>query len=319
MCRGYYGRSVLAAWDFNRAGDNKLTSRWVFDTAKPGKGKDGKPNSDYAGMGAHWVCAADVDGDGRDEIVYHSMVVDDDGQGLFTTGFRHGDALHVGPFVDGRPGLQVFGVHENEGSRWDATTPAAACFDAKKGQTIWRFGDGQDAGRGLVADIDPRHPGDEMWGGPTGLRTATGEEIGPAPRTANFAVWWDGDLLRELLDKNVIYKWDYEHAKLQTIFTAEGCTSNNGTKATPALSADLFGDWREEVVLRTTDNTALRIYTTTIPTEIRLPTLMHDPQYRLAIATQNVGYNQPPHTSFPLRTGLKLPVHLNITTVRSRQ
>jgi rhamnogalacturonan endolyase len=153
-----------------------------------------------------------------------------------------------------------------------------------------------------------------MWAGPSNLRTATGQEIGPAPRTANFAVWWDGDLLRELLDRNTIYKWDYENAKLNPIFTAEGCTSNNGTKATPALSADLFGDWREEVVLRTTDNTALRIYTTTIPTDLRLPTLMHDPQYRLAIATQNVGYNQPPHTSFPLRTGLKLPVHLNITT-----
>jgi rhamnogalacturonan endolyase len=309
MCRGYYGRSVLAAWDFR---DNKLTPRWVFDTAKPGKGKDGKPNAEYAGMGAHWVCAADVDGDGRDEIVYHAMVVDDDGRGLFTTGFRHGDALHVGPFIPDRPGLQVFGVHENEGSRFDATTPAAVCFDARTGQTIWRFG--ADAGRGLAADIDPRHSGDEMWGGPTGLRTASGQPIGPAPRTANFAVWWDGDLLRELLDKNTITKWDYEAVKLNTIFTAEGCTSNNGSKATPALSADLFGDWREEVIFRTTDNSALRIFTTTIPTEIRLPTLMHDPQYRLSIATQNVGYNQPPHTSFPLRTGLKLPVHLNITT-----
>src|SRR3954468_4237511 len=148
MCRGYYGRSVLAAWDFK---DNKLTSRWVFETAKPGTGKEGKPNADYAGMGAHWVGAADVDGDGRDEIVYHSMVVDHDGRGLFTTGLRHGDALHVGPFVDGRPGLQVFGPHENGASRYDATTPAAACFDARTGETIWRMGDGKDAGRGLVA------------------------------------------------------------------------------------------------------------------------------------------------------------------------
>src|SRR6185295_16304202 len=188
------------------------------------------------------------------------------------TGFRHGDALHVGPFVDGRPGLQVFGVHENEGSRWDANTPAAALFDARTGETIWRMGDGKDAGRGLVADIDPRHPGDEMWGGPSGLRTCKGEPIGPAPRSANFAIWWDGDLLREILDRTTISKWDCEKGRLDAIFTAEGCASNNGSKSTPALTADLFGDWREEVVFRTTDGNALRIYTTTIPTEHRIRT-----------------------------------------------
>jgi rhamnogalacturonan endolyase len=188
-------------------------------------------------------------------------------------------------------------------------------FDARTGETIWRFGDGRDAGRGLAADIDPRHAGEEMWAGPVGLRTCTGEPIpGPAPRPTNFAVWWDGDLLRELLDRTSVYKWDWERGTTTTLFGAEGCSSNNGSKATPALSADLFGDWREEVILRTTDNQSLRIFTTTIPTDLRLPTLMHDPQYRLSVASQNVGYNQPPHTSFPLRTGLKLPVHLNITT-----
>jgi rhamnogalacturonan endolyase len=153
-----------------------------------------------------------------------------------------------------------------------------------------------------------------MWGGPSGLRTATGERLGDAPRTANFAVWWDGDLGRELLDRNRVSKWDWQTGQLTPLLTAEGATSNNGSKATPALSADLFGDWREEIILRTTDNTALRIYTTTIPTAHRLPTLMHDPQYRLGIAWQNVGYNQPPHTGFPLYEGAKLPVRLNITT-----
>jgi rhamnogalacturonan endolyase len=304
MCRGYYGRSVVAAWDWR---DGKLTSRWVFDTAAPGTGKDSKPNADYGGMGAHAVSVADVDGDGRDEIVYHSMVIDDDGRGLFTTGFRHGDALHVGAFDPSRPGLQVFGIHENEGSRWDANTPAAACFDAHTGQTIWRMGDGQDAGRGLVADIDPRHPGEEMWGGPSGLRTCKGEPIGPAPRATNFAIWWDGDLLRELLDRTTISKWDWQNARLTPLLTADGCSSNNGTKATPALTADLLGDWREEVVFRTSDNKALRIYTTTIPTEHRITTLMHDPQYRLSVAWQNVGYNQPPHTGFHLGDGMKPP------------
>ena len=302
ICRGDYGRSVLVAWDYR---DGKLTARWVFDTAAPGSGKDGKPNADYAGMGGHSVSVANVDADGRDEIVYHSMVVDDDGRGLFTTGFRHGDALHVSRFDPDHPNPIVFGVHENEGSRYDATTPAAAAFDARTGQTLWRIGDAEDAGHCLAADIDPRYPGAEMWGGPGGLRTCQGAPIGPAPRSANFAIWWDGDLLRELLDRNTIWKWDWQNASLETLFTAEGCLSNNCTKATPALSADLFGDWREEVVFRTADNRALRIYTTTIPTQHRIRTLMHDPQYRLSVAWQNVGYNQPPHTGFYLGEGME--------------
>jgi rhamnogalacturonan endolyase len=302
MCRGYYGRSVLAAWDWR---NGQLSQRWVFDSAISGRGKDGKPNEEYSGMGAHSVSVADVDGDGRDEIVYHAMVVDDDGQGLFTTGLRHGDALHVSDFDPERPGLEVFGVHENEESTVDFQTPGTAAFDARTGTVLWSHGPGLDVGRGLAADIDPRHAGAEMWSGPAGLRTCKGERIGPAPRSQNFAVWWDGDLLRELLDRNVIAKWDWESGQLKTIFTATGCQSNNGTKATPCLSADLFGDWREEVVWRTRDNKAVRIYTTNIPTTHRLRTLMHDPQYRLAIAWQNVGYNQPPHPSFYLGEGTK--------------
>jgi rhamnogalacturonan endolyase len=122
--------------------------------------------------------------------------------------------------------------------------------------------------------------------------------LGAAPRWANFAIWWDGDLLRELLDRNSICKWDWQDARLVPIFTAEGCRSAAGSKGTPVLSADLFGDWREEVVFRTLDDRALRIHTTTIPTECRVRTLMHDPQYRLSVAWQNVAYNQPPHTGY---------------------
>ena len=146
-----------------------------------------------------------------------------------------------------------------------------------------------------------------MWGGTEGLKNTKGERIGAAPRMVNFAIWWDGDLLRELLDRNVIAKWDWQRSKLETLLTAEGCTANNSSKATPTLSADLFGDWREEVIWRTTDNKELRIYTTTIPTKYRLTTLMHDAQYRLSIAWQNVAYNQPPHTSFYLGEGMKPP------------
>jgi rhamnogalacturonan endolyase len=292
MCRGYYGRSVLAAWDW-RGG--KLTSRWVFDTDK------GYPS--FAGQGNHSVSVADVDDDGRDEIVYGSMVVDDDGKGLFSTGLRHGDALHVGDLDPSRPGLEVFGIHENEGSA--NGSPGTAMYDARTGEILWKTAQGEDVGRGLAADIDPRHPGSECWGGPGGLRTSKGEPIGPGPRSANFAIWWDGDLLREILDGNRISKWDWGGQKLDTVFTATGCASNNGSKATPCLSADLFGDWREEVIFRTVDNKSLRIYSTTDPTEHRITTLMHDPQYRLAIAWQNVGYNQPPHTGFFLGDGYR--------------
>ena len=307
MCRGYYGRSVLAAWDWR---DGKLTSRWVFDS----KNKD----NPYSGQGGHQLTVADVDDDGRDEIIYHSMVVDDDGKGLYTTGLRHGDALHVGDLDPSLPGLEVFGVHENEENTISFRTPGAALFEARTGKILWSDLPSVDIGRGLTADIDPRYPGEEMWAGPTRLRDAKGNRIGPAPRSANFAIWWDGDRLRELLDRNRIDKWDAEKGAVTNIFTAEGATSNNGTKATPVLSADLFGDWREEVIFRSANNKELRIYTTTFPTKHRFVTLMHDPQYRLSIAWQNVAYNQPPHPSFHLGEGMKTPPRPNIRIQQRR-
>ena len=316
MCRGYYGRSVLAAWDWR---EGKLTSRWVFDSATDGTGKDGKPYSEYSGMGAHSVSVADVDGDGKDEIVYHAMVVDDDGRGLFTTGLRHGDALHVGPFDPARPtDLQVFGIHENEANTVRFNTPGSALFDGRTGRILWSANPAADVGRGVAADIDPRHPGFEFWGGPGGLRNFLGEQIGPAPNAVNFTIYWDGDPLCELLDRNQISKWDWLTGTAKPLLVAESATSNNGTKATPALSVDLFGDWREEVIFRSSDNKSLRIYTTTIPTNLRLPTLMHDPQYRLAIAWQNVGYNQPPHPGFFIGEGMKAPASPNIVLVPRR-
>lgn len=280
MCRGYYGRSVLAAWDYRKG---KLTSRWVFDSKNR--------QNPFSGQGYHSLSIADVDSDGKDEIVYGSMVVDDDGKGLFTTGLRHGDALHVSDHDPGNRGLEVFGVHEIEEP---TKGPGAALYDARTGKILWQGHMDKDAGRGVAANIDASNPGSEMWwSGSNGLFNVKGERIGDNPPSTNFLIWWDGDLTRELLDRNYIDKY-----KAGRIFTAEGCTSNNGTKATPALSADLFGDWREELMLRTTDNKELRIFSTTIPTTHRMVTLMQDPQYRVAIAWQNVGYNQPPHPSF---------------------
>jgi rhamnogalacturonan endolyase len=300
MCRGYYGRSVLAAWDWR---DGKLTSRWVFDS------KDGE--NAFSGQGNHNLCVADVDEDGKDEIIYGSMVVDDNGKGLFSTGFRHGDAIHVGKLIPGRTGLQVFGVHEIE----DGTTgPGAAVYDAGTGEVLYKGSMDKDVGRGVAEDIDPSNPGAEMWfSGSGGLLNIKGDRIGDSPVSANFLIWWDGDFSRELLDGNHIDKY-----KVGRLFTAEGCISNNGTKSTPALSADLFGDWREEVIFRTADNQNLRIYTTTIPTNHRIYTLMHDPQYRLAIASENVAYNQPPHTSFFLGTDMKKAPIPKIVLVKNR-
>lgn len=303
MCRGYYGRSVLAAWDWR---NGKLSSRWVFDTDK------GYPG--YAGMGNHNLAVADVDGDGKDEIIYGSMCVDDDGKGLYTTRLRHGDAVHVSDLDPARPGLEVYGIHEIENG---TTGPGIAMYDARTGKILWTGDMDTDVGRGMAADIDPRYPGCETWGG-GGLRDCRGNPIGRAPRSDNFAVWWDGDLLRELLDRNRITKWDWKDSREIPLLTAEECSSNNGSKANPALSADILGDWREEVIWRTRDNKALHIYTTTIPTTYRFYTLMQDPEYRLSIAWQNVGYNQPPYTDYYLGAGMKQPPRPDVVVAGGR-
>lgn len=301
MARGYYGRTVLAAWDWR---NGKLTSRWVFDS------KDAK--NPFSGMGNHNLSVADVDGDGKDEIIFGSMCVDDNGKGLYTTGLRHGDALHVSDLDPERPGLEVFGVHEiEEGTKG----PGAAVYDAKTGEILWHGSDDEDVGRGVADNIDNTRVGAQMWwSGSNGLFDIKGNRIGEQPRSTNFLIYWDGDLSRELLDGNHIDK--YNGGRL---LTANGAIANNWTKSTPSLSADIFGDWREELMLRSYDNQSLRIYTTTIPTEHRNYTLMHDPQYRLSIAWQNVGYNQPPHTGFYFGHGMKKAPKPNITLVEPRK
>lgn len=291
MCRGYYGRTVLAAWDWR---NGKLSSRWVFDSKGPANA--------FSGMGNHNLTVADVDGDGKDEIIYGSMCVDDDGTGLYSTGLRHGDAIHVSDLDPEHEGMEVFGIHEiEEGTKG----PGVAVFDAGSGKILWHGSDDQDVGRGVADNIDNTRVGAQMWwAGSKGLYDMKGNRIGIQPVSTNFLIYWDGDPSRELLDGNHIDKYN-----VGRLFTAKGCLSNNGTKSTPVLSADLFGDWREELILRTADNQSLRVYTTTIPTAIRNYTLMHDPQYRLSIAWQNDGYNQPPHTGFYFGYGMgKAPV-----------
>ncbi|KRC80326.1 rhamnogalacturonan lyase [Sphingomonas sp. Root241] len=285
--RGYYARSTIAAWDYR---NGKLGMRWLFDSATPG-------NEKFGGQGNHQLSVADVDGDGRDEVFYGSMVIDDNGKGLWSSGLGHGDAMHLSDLDPTHPGLEKFGVHETmrmSGNR------GAAMLDARTGAILWSTPADKDTGRGIAIDIDPRHPGAEAWASNSReLYDVKGNVIpGGHPRAANFGIWWDGDRLRELLDGKKITKWDWNTSSEQLLLDPPGVVSNNGTKANPSLSADILGDWREELVVPSADSTELRIYETPIPTSERIVTLMHDPVYRLGVAWQNTAYNQPPHTSY---------------------
>jgi rhamnogalacturonan endolyase len=309
MCRGYYTRSTAAAWDWR---DGKLSLRWFFDSDQFGPPDRTNP---YRGQGNHNVSVADVDGDGKDELIYGAMVIDDNGKPLYSTGWGHGDALHVSDLVPENPGQEVFSIQERfdkEGMNLRDARTGKPIFTVPSVAAATSGGDaGEGPGRGVAFNIDPRHSGAEFWAagaGMTGLYNAKGERISDRrPRSVNFAVWWDGDLLRELLDQNRVSKWNWESGTETTLLIAQGQMSNNGTKATPTLSADLLGDWREEIIWRTVDGRELRLYSTTIPTPHRLTTLMHDPQYRVAIAWQNTAYNQPPHPSFLLDESAPLP------------
>jgi rhamnogalacturonan endolyase len=309
MCRGYYGRSVLAAWDYK---DKKLTQRWVFDTEKG--------YAAYAGQGNHNLTVADVDGDGKDEIVYGQMTVDDDGKGLYTTGIGHADALHVSDLDPERPGMEVFSTQERFGD-------AGANFrDAKTGAVIWKKpsiaagDDGEGPGRACALDIDPRYKGYECWvagAGITGLFDCKGNQIADKTPPCNMGIYWDGDVLSEILNGTAVAKWDYTSSRLNKLLEAKDfdCVQNNGTKANPVVSADLLGDWREEVIYHTRDNQELRIFSTTIPTTNKFYTLMQDPQYRLSIVWQNVAYNQPPHPGFYLGEGMNAPPRPSISII----
>jgi hypothetical protein len=289
MSRGYYTRSVIVAWDWR---NGAFTQRWKFDSNVAG--------SQYAGQGNHQLSVADADADGRDEIIFGAMAVDDNGQPLWNTRNGHGDAMHVGDLNPGRAGLEVFKVDE------DASRPGSYMADARTGQVVWSTAPSGDNGRGVSGDVWAGSPGAESWSArDTSLRNTAGQALGRKPSSANFLVWWDGDPVRELLDQTRIDK--YGTGSDSRLLTASGVHSNNGTKATPALSADLFGDWREEVIWPTTANTALRIYTTPAVTDRRITTLMHDPQYRVAVAWQNTAYNQPPHPSFFIGAGMAAP------------
>lgn len=297
MARGYYTRSVLAAYDWD---GKDLKVKWVFDSNTPG-------NEAYAGQGNHNLRVADVDGDGCDEIIYGQMTVDNDGTGLYSTGMYHGDAIHLLSDINNEK-YYVWCCHEN---KKDGST----LRDAATGEVILQYPSDKDIGRCMAADIDPTHPGVEVWSPNSGgVRSFTGKLINDqkdfkneisAKVPVNMAVWWDGDLLREMLDRNVISKYNWKTGEMDKILVMEGTMWNNGTKANPCLQADILGDWREEVLMRTADNNNLRLYVTTIPTDYRFHTFMSDPAYRCSVANQNIAYNQPAEPGFYFGPDLK--------------
>lgn len=307
--RGYYTRAVIAAWDFR---DGRLQQRWVFDSDEWGE--------QYEEQGNHQLATVDVDRDGLDEIVFGAMTIDDDGSPLYNSNLFHGDAMHVGDHDPARPGQEIFGVFENPANNGGTV---AAMRDAETGEVLWSTKGTVDTGRGTSGDIDPRYAGNESWsiGGtatwdsPVGaLKSATGELIDEDIPSASMVTWWDGDLLREIADHDYDYdaktgvpqilKWDHEQGREVEILRDDELLAVNGTKGTPMIQADLLGDWREEVLWPHADFESLRLYTTTDVTEHRIPTLMHDPQYRQGVAWQNTAYNQPPHPSYFLGEGM---------------
>ncbi len=285
FCRGYYSRTAITAWKLI---DGKLTLAWYFDC--PG-------GSPYAGQGNHNLSVNDVDGDGYDEIIYGSLCIDNDGDVLYTTRLGHGDAMHVSDW-NGDGKLEVLQVHE------DTSVPyLIELHDAETGELIWGVKNYKDTGRGMAADIDPRYPGAEMWGAANNnTYDCNGNVIYTENKpSVNFSIFWDGDLLMELFDYNnqteytpEVQKWDYKNEKTDVLLSMKGATVNNGTKGNAGLVADIYGDWREEVIVRdANDASKIRIYSTTIPTEYTIPCLLTDRAYREGVAWQNTAYNQP--------------------------
>lgn len=307
MCRGYYdhGRpTVLAAYDLK---DKKLVKRWVFRADKD-------HNINYTAQGNHSLCVGDIDGDGMDEIVYGAMAVDNDGRGIYSTGLGHGDAQHLGKFLPHEDGLQYFEIHEEDEAEYGYEV-----HDPATGEIKWGVYTGRDTARGMCAKIDPRYEGNQVWAIGEPLYTFEGDMISEdPPKTCKFTVWWDGDLLRELLDyapdddwwengSPRVYKWNWKKGELETVFAPDGAKCIRNTKGTPCLQADILGDWREELIYTNDDCTELRIYTATTVTEHRIYTLMHDHVYRTAIALQNTAYNTPPHTGFYIGPEMEKP------------
>ncbi|MBR3455562.1 MAG: rhamnogalacturonan lyase [Bacteroidaceae bacterium] len=319
--RGYYTFAYLWAVDFD---GKQLKPRWLHKSGSrttysvvnyqtsasgstksytPGKSTSGGGSNTLYANGNHNISVADVDGDGKDEIIYGSAAVDDDGKLLYAVGFGHGDAMHLGDLNPERPGLEVFDVHEEKGTySWDL-------HDAATGQVLLKGGNsGVDNGRGIAAQLDANHYGCYFSSADQrDQRSAvTGKVMSSGQTSLNFRIFWDGDLQEELLDGTKIDKWNGNGTSRLYIngknpYDYNSSSSCNGTKSTPNLQADIFGDWREEIILwNSSDGATINIFSSNMATDYRVPTLMHDHTYRMAVAWQNCAYNQPPHLGYYL-------------------
>lgn len=283
--RGYMAKTVMETWTFRNGKLNKL---WTFDTSKDNKLKD------YEGQGNHNIRIGDVDGDGKDEIIYGACTIDNNGKPLYSTKLGHGDALHLTDIDPSRPGLEVWDCHE-----FAPNQAGSSLCDAKTGELLVKIPSTSDVGRCMCADIDPRYEGCEIWSSRSGgLLSCKGKKNSNNTPSINMAVWWDGDLNRELLDGIKITKWTGDNTSILFDGKDKGILSNNGTKANPCLVADILGDWREEVIWRSADNNEIRIYVTPYSTAYRFPSFLQDIIYRHSVETQNVGYNQPTQPGF---------------------
>ena len=281
---------VTSAYDY--AG-GALTERWRH------AGADGEF--------FHQVRILDLDGDGKDEVSFGGWALDDNGETLYSLpGVVHGDRFHITDIDPNRPGIEQFGIQQAENGNVNQFPWFYA--DAKAGEMI-RTGDiPQDVARGTLADIDPRHSGLEMWSSSGNIYNVDGEVISSVQPSTNFKIWWDGDVLGELLDKNFVEKWDWEQNGVTRLFTADDVRVNS--RNAPVLYGDLLGDWREEVLYETSDFKELRLYTTTIPSEVRIYTLPHNPAYRNGLAVK--GYMQSLLTDYYLGDGMSAPPYPNI-------
>ena len=299
--RGAWATCKVAAYDIV---DNQFELRFLVDCENKEE-LDNLYNTGY-----HSIAVADVDYDGKDEILTGAAAIDDDGSLMYTVQgtkengkvikLGHGDAFDVAMMSPDTPQYYVWACRET------AKLPVnIGLHNALTGEVLFGETKPKDTGRSRAADIDPTSEGWELWGSTgTPLTAFSGEILSETcPSSMNMKMYWDGDLLAELVDHDGnkemnVLKWDWEKKQLDTILVAKGSASNGGSKGQTCLVADMLGDWREELIVRTADNTEMRIYSTTIATEYRIPTLMHDVTYREAVAWQNNHYNQPANTSF---------------------
>ena len=283
--RGAYTRHKMVAFDVDPE-THQLTERWRWNSS----------GGQWHGQGYHNYGIADVDLDGRDEIVFGSMVIDDNGKGLSTTGLGHGDAQHTGDLDPYRWGLEHFACNEDQ--------PAMNYRNATTSQIYYRLQGTGDDGRALCGNFTNAYPGCVGKSASSGVISTVADKVLPGVPgfDLNFRIYWDGDLCEEILNSpgtEGTAKIDKMVGNsINRIFTSSGTKMNNWTKNNPGATGDILGDWREEMVLRTSDNKNLRIYTTTTPTSHRIYTLWHDHQYRQAMVWQSMGYNQPPHLSY---------------------